>query len=83
MIGRLSPAPSCTLVIFGAAGDLTQRLLLPALYNLRRGTCWTMGFQSSGSHVPQRTTNLSQRACGQPASICGPGFHAASSKLAF
>ncbi len=29
------PAP-CTLVIFGAAGDLTKRLLVPALYNLRR-----------------------------------------------
>ncbi len=28
-------APPCALVIFGAAGDLTQRLLLPALYNLR------------------------------------------------
>ena len=27
--------PSCILVIFGAAGDLTKRLLLPALYNLR------------------------------------------------
>src|ERR1700704_1157 len=30
------PAAPCVLVIFGAAGDLTQRLLLPALYNLRR-----------------------------------------------
>jgi hypothetical protein len=29
-------APSCTMVIFGAAGDLTKRLLLPALYNLAR-----------------------------------------------
>jgi glucose-6-phosphate 1-dehydrogenase len=28
------PAPPCTLVVFGAAGDLTQRLLVPALYNL-------------------------------------------------
>jgi glucose-6-phosphate 1-dehydrogenase len=27
-------AGSCTLVIFGAAGDLTRRLLIPALYNL-------------------------------------------------
>src|SRR5207237_582967 len=24
----------CTLVIFGASGDLTQRLLMPAIYNL-------------------------------------------------
>lgn len=29
-------APPCILVIFGAAGDLTRRLLVPALYNLRR-----------------------------------------------
>jgi glucose-6-phosphate 1-dehydrogenase len=29
-------APSCTLVIFGATGDLTRRLLMPALRNLRR-----------------------------------------------
>ncbi|RZF31685.1 glucose-6-phosphate dehydrogenase [Paraburkholderia sp. UYCP14C] len=28
------PAPPCTVVIFGAAGDLTKRLLMPALYNL-------------------------------------------------
>ena len=30
---RLSPE-SCTLVIFGATGDLTHRKLIPALYNL-------------------------------------------------
>ena len=28
------PAPACTLVIFGANGDLTKRLFMPALYNL-------------------------------------------------
>ena len=27
-------APPCTMVIFGAAGDLTKRLVTPALYNL-------------------------------------------------
>ena len=30
------PAPPCTLVIFGASGDLTDRLLVPAPDNLRR-----------------------------------------------
>ena len=30
------PPPPCTLVIFGVTGDLTKRLLLPALRNLRR-----------------------------------------------
>jgi len=29
-------APPCNLVIFGAGGDLTRRLLVPALYNLVR-----------------------------------------------
>src|SRR5215471_727831 len=29
------PAPPCTVVIFGSAGDLTKRKLLPALYNLK------------------------------------------------
>ncbi len=28
------PAPPATLVIFGAGGDLTKRLVVPALYNL-------------------------------------------------
>ena len=36
MASEAKPAPACILVIFGAAGDLTKRLLLPALYNLRR-----------------------------------------------
>ena len=31
------PADPCSLVIFGASGDLTHRLLLPALYNLAAG----------------------------------------------
>jgi len=30
----VAPGEPCVLVIFGAAGDLTRRLLLPALYNL-------------------------------------------------
>ena len=33
--GLLRAAGSCTLVIFGAAGDLTKRKLVPALYNLK------------------------------------------------
>jgi glucose-6-phosphate 1-dehydrogenase len=30
------PADPCTMVIFGATGDLTNRLVMPALYNLAR-----------------------------------------------
>jgi glucose-6-phosphate 1-dehydrogenase len=39
-VGNTSPsapgvhcAPPCTLVIFGAGGDLTKRLLTPSIYN--------------------------------------------------
>ena len=34
MVSHLQPADPCTIVIFGASGDLTRRLLLPSLYNL-------------------------------------------------
>jgi glucose-6-phosphate 1-dehydrogenase len=30
-------SPPCVVTIFGAAGDLTKRKLIPALYNLRKG----------------------------------------------
>ena len=36
-LAQAEPAPPCTLVIFGGSGDLTKRLLMPALYNLSRG----------------------------------------------
>jgi len=33
---RPRPADPCTFVIFGATGDLTERLLLPSIYHLKR-----------------------------------------------
>ncbi|HVA15481.1 MAG TPA: hypothetical protein VNF99_19690, partial [Stellaceae bacterium] len=33
---QATPADPCTIVIFGASGDLTKRLVVPALYNLAR-----------------------------------------------
>jgi glucose-6-phosphate 1-dehydrogenase len=47
--GPARTAAPCTIVIFGASGDLTQRKLVPALYNLRRdgllpGACALVGF---------------------------------------
>src|SRR5260370_4166532 len=30
---RAQKAPPCTLIIFGAGGDLTKRLFMPAIYN--------------------------------------------------
>jgi len=34
---RTKPAGPCAMVIFGAGGDLTKRLVVPALYNLAKG----------------------------------------------
>jgi len=31
---KILPASPCSMVIFGARGDPTKRLLMPALYNL-------------------------------------------------
>ncbi|WP_299837390.1 glucose-6-phosphate dehydrogenase [uncultured Jannaschia sp.] len=42
------PAPACTLVIFGAGGDLAARLLVPALYNLERSGVLADGFTLLG-----------------------------------
>ena len=33
---QAKPADPCAMVIFGASGDLTKRLVMPALYNLAR-----------------------------------------------
>lgn len=41
-------APASTLVIFGASGDLTKRLLMPALYNLEDSKLLDKDFQVLG-----------------------------------
>ena len=35
-LSHKEPPPPCAIVIFGANGDLTRRLIVPALYNLAR-----------------------------------------------
>src|SRR5438477_12277066 len=42
-----TPEP-CTVVIFGATGDLTHRKLVPALYNLQRERLLPPGFNVVG-----------------------------------
>jgi glucose-6-phosphate 1-dehydrogenase len=42
------PAPPATLVIFGATGDLTRRLLIPSLCHLRRSGLLADGFALVG-----------------------------------
>ena len=40
--------PACILVIFGAAGDLTKRKLIPALYNLKKADLLSDNFAVIG-----------------------------------
>jgi len=44
------------MVIFGAAGDLTKRLVVPALYNLVRGGKLPEGFAMIGIDRNDETT---------------------------
>ena len=48
VLGKAAPAPPSTLVIFGAGGDLTKRLLMPSLYNLRAAGLLQDGFRVVG-----------------------------------
>ena len=43
-----APADPCVFVIFGASGDLTRRLLVPALYNLAAAGLLSDGFRILG-----------------------------------
>ena len=52
---RADPAPPCILVIFGAGGDLTKRLLVPALYNLSTAGLLNEHFAVIGLDHNERT----------------------------
>src|SRR5450432_898623 len=46
--GNPSPAGPCALVLFGGTGDLTARMLLPALYNLAKSKLLSPDFAIVG-----------------------------------
>jgi glucose-6-phosphate 1-dehydrogenase len=48
-------APPCAMVIFGAAGDLTKRLIVPALYNLVDAKQLPNAFQLVGVDLAAKT----------------------------
>ncbi len=52
---RPAQAPPCAMVIFGAGGDLTKRLLLPAIYNLERMRLLPKNFRLIGVDHNERT----------------------------
>ena len=47
-LAKAPPAPDCVMVVFGAAGDLAKRLLIPALYNLAQAGLLADGFKVLG-----------------------------------
>jgi glucose-6-phosphate 1-dehydrogenase len=49
------PAPDCAMVIFGANGDLTKRLVVPALYNLSKSGELPLHFALIGVDHNDRT----------------------------
>ena len=50
---RPKPADPCAMVIFGAGGDLTKRLVMPALYNLAHSKVLPENFALIGiGHAP-------------------------------
>ena len=50
------PADACAMVIFGAGGDLTRRLVVPALYNLSRTRVLPDHFALIGADLASLTT---------------------------
>src|SRR6185436_14990285 len=51
-------APPCAMVIFGAGGDLTKRLIVPALYNLVDARRLSDGFQLVGVDLAAKTAEV-------------------------
>src|SRR2546429_381115 len=55
-------ADPCCFVIFGASGDLTHRLLIPALYNLPAGGLLPEGFSLIAVSRPKLSGDVFQNA---------------------
>jgi glucose-6-phosphate 1-dehydrogenase len=52
---QASPADPCAMVVFGAGGDMTKRLLIPALYNLSRTQVLPESFALIGVDLAEGT----------------------------
>ncbi|HUN99851.1 MAG TPA: glucose-6-phosphate dehydrogenase, partial [Bradyrhizobium sp.] len=52
-----TPAGPCAMVIFGAGGDLTKRLVVPALYNLATGKLLPKDFALIGVDIADLTAH--------------------------
>ena len=61
-VARVKQAPPCTMVIFGAGGDLTKRLLMPSLYDLASAKRLDDGFAVHGVDLAQQDTAAWKKA---------------------
>ena len=81
-LARANPAPPCTLVIFGASGDLTKRLLMPSLYNLKLGGLVGDTFEIIGvDHADHTEDDLRQSLTKEMESFVGHGGEFNPTKL--
>lgn len=65
------PAGPCATVIFGAAGDLTKRLLMPALYNLAHSKLLPQEFAIVGvAHTQVSQDHLSSQTESRHPGVC-------------
>ena len=59
----IAPADPCTIVIFGASGDLSRRKLIPALYSLAAQNCLARRFAITGfARTPMTDESFQQSA---------------------
>ena len=65
------PAPGCTLVLFGASGDLTRRMVMPAIFRLARRGLLPPEFQLIG-YARSRMTDAAFRARMREAVMSAP-----------
>ena len=62
LTGHECPGDPCTIVIFGASGDLTKRKLLPALYNLKALKLLPTDFAVIGNAVTDGNDEMYRQA---------------------
>jgi len=67
------PGDPCAMVIFGAAGDLTRRKLMPALYNLAKGKLLPEQFAIVGVSIEPYSTDEFRRRMSQVIKEHSPG----------
>ena len=78
---KAPPPPSCAIVIFGANGDLTKRLIVPALYNLARTGMLPQRLALIGvDHNDKTSRGMARRAQGFSGPAAGQKQRNASTK---